>query len=293
MVGMRKTRTKQSARALGAALTLVCIAPSALADDAAQARILYQKANAYFRKGDDVMAREYFRQSLELQESFDTICNYGRSEARSKLWLGAYEKLGLCLYVYPTDKELAADKQKFAELREKVKYEIDVFEVDEIDAKLKAEFARREKEKAAAAAATTVAPESAEPVYSPYRLPVSASVAGLGVVGLGVGVGFLVHSGAQKGKAEDELEDLVADGGHCVEGEGPDPDCVDVQDLRDSSDQAQHVALGSLIAGGALLVGGVLTYFLWPESKVAETARPVLHYEKTNGQWTFGFEAQF
>src|SRR5690606_12976318 len=134
--------------------------------------------------------------------------------------------------------------------------------------------ARREKEKAAAIAATNEAPETAKPVYSPYRLPVSAAVAGLGVVGLGVGVGFMVHSGAQKGKAEDELESLVADGGHCVVGEGPDSGCSDVQDLRDSSDQAQHIALGSLIAGGTLLVGGVLTYFLWPESKVAEAARP-------------------
>lgn len=291
---MRRTDTRRRAFALSLSLTFALAAPVAFADDTEQARILYQKANVYFKKEDDVMAREFYRQSWELRESFDTICNYGRSEARSKLWNGAYEKLGLCLYLYPKDKEFASNRQQFSELREQTKLELDVDEVDEIDARLKLEIERREREAAAVTPTSGLeAPAPTKPEYSPLRLPVSIAMGSLGVAGLGVGAGFWVHSGAKKGKAEDLSDGIAADGGHCVEGQGPDPDCDEVNKLRDSSDQAQHIAIGGLAAGGALIVGGVLTYFLWPESKVAETARPVINFERDSARWTFGFQAEF
>jgi hypothetical protein len=115
----------------------------------------------------------------------------------------------------------------------------------------------------------------------------------LGVVGLGVGVGFLVHSGAEKGKAEDLTNEISADGGHCVEGQGPDSRCGKAEELYQSSDEANTVAIGGLVAGGSLLVAGALTYFLWPKSKVAETARPVITFDRGTAEWSFGLQGQF
>jgi hypothetical protein len=166
--------------------------------------------------------------------------------------------------------------------------------VKAIDARVKKEIERREQQ-----AAVPTSPDSglnaraSARTYSAARVPVSVSIAGVGVAGLGIGVGFLVHSGAKKEKAEDLVSGIAEDDGHCADAPVQHPDCEEANNLRDSSDDAQHIAVGSFVAGGALLVGGALTYFLWPKSKVAQTARPVITFERETAEWNFALQGQF
>jgi hypothetical protein len=137
--------------------------------------------------------------------------------------------------------------------------------------------------------------QPAKPVYSPYRLPVSASVAGLGVVGLGVGVGFIVHSGAQRGTVEELSADLADDDAICT-GPSPDPRCTEIDETAREAQQAKGIAVSGLVAGGALLAGSVLLYFLWPESTKStalESMTPSVAYDDVLETWQFGLTGGF
>lgn len=289
---------------------LIFLTPQAQANDSTQARVLYQKGNKAFRDGDDVMAREYYRQSLELEDSFDTLCNWGRAEARSKLWEEAYEHLRLCVELYPDDPDLAESKTNFRDLRDEVRKELTFEQAKPIDERVEADVKRREEE--AAAAAEPAEPEVAsglgepEPIEpepaakkSSARLPVSLILGGVGVAGLGVGGVFHGLAGGTKKDAV-ELQDEIASSGQSCEGSSAPAKCADLLDETQKRDAQANVGTVGLIAGGAFLVGAVVTYLVWPDTNADEVGktesrkmRPIVDYAGRDGGWHFGFAGQF
>ena len=141
--------------------------------------------------------------------------------------------------------------------------------------------------------------ESTPPVTTVKRrgkaaLPVSVTLGVLGVAGLGVGAGFLVASEAKKGDAEDLSATLAV--GECSNGSSSDCDKL-AEDAKDK-DRLGNIGTGSLIAGGALAVGAVVTYALWPRKEVPVTSarlrdiRPTVGASEAGG-WTVGLRGKF
>lgn len=285
--------------------TCLTFSASALADeDRDEARVLYQKANAAFKGGDDVMAREYYRQSLALDESFDTMCNLGRTLARSKLFPEAYERLRMCIYLYPEDEELASAREKFVQLRDEVRRELSFDQQHELDTRVDDEIARREEAKKAPASGLEEAEPAPEPEAeavataepseeksSGAKWPVVITTGSLGVIGIGTGIGFLVASGSQKSEAESLRDSLTSQGVDCS-----DPSqsgCAELSSAAKKTDSYKTVGIAGLAAGGALLAGATLAYFLWPEGD-ADTASltPQLEWGE-NGSWKLGLSGTF
>lgn len=111
------------------------------------------------------------------------------------------------------------------------------------------------------------------PVNPGLRLATSLGLLGLGAAGLGVGAGFYAHSNALKGQAS-ALQGGILDSSEpsCPEH----PDCGELQNKLDESDSAQHVAVGGVVAGSALIVAAVLTYALWPYRAAQPESRSLL-----------------
>ncbi len=299
----------------GALVASSFLAQAALADERSAARVLYHKGNAAFKKGDDVMAREYYSDSLRLDETWETLCNFGRAEAQSKLLAEAYEHLLLCEYLYPHDDELAAARARFVHLRAQVRAELSLVQVQSIEARFDKEVSLRERAQSvplgddealppaepaaspappAASAAespqqvgpslripvTASAAESPQQVGPSLRIPVTIALAALGVAGAGVGVGFWVSSASASRKADRLLEEIGQEG--CAPGTTQQGQCDEVADLRERQDAQKNISTGALIGGGIALAGAAAVYLLWPSTKtsvVAQSGRSLSHVQ--------------
>jgi hypothetical protein len=85
-------------------------------------------------------------------------------------------------------------------------------------------------------------------------------IGGVGVVGVGLGVGFALASHSAKTREND------------LRAQGPCYDrasqsCASLQHASDVVDNRARVSTVSYIAGGALIVGAVATWLLWPTGK--------------------------
>lgn len=278
--------------------TVFCSSIVLADDDLEEARVLYQKGNAAFSEGDDVMAREYYRKSIALHESFDTVCNLGRTLARSKLYPDSYEQLRMCIYLYPEDRELASAREKFVQLRDEVRKELSFDEQHSIDERIDKEIAHREEALRAPASGLDEPAANAIPAGEPdaaggssAKLPVTITAASLGVVGLGVGVGFFIGSGSQKSAANELRDELSDEGVNCAS--STDARCDDLADHAGKVDSMKTVGIVGVAAGGALLAGATLAYFLWPEPE--PTATRLLPHVAVNeqGTWQWGFAGTF
>lgn len=263
------------------------VAPSPAAasqDPATDARVLYLKGNAAFKRGDDILARDYYQKSLALRESFDTYCNLGRAEDLSALTREAYFHLGLCLRFYPPDEDLAGPREKYAALREEIGSRLAPEEMVDIDHRVQAHQPRTQTgpaisvptEPAQPAPAAEPAPPvpAPDPVprYSPARLPVSLTVGVLGAAGVGVGVGFLVDSQKQRDEGRDLRQRMQDQDLSCTLGEDNHASCQRLDQLYDRADRNFIIGVASAATGGALLVGSVFLYAFWPERRATATA---------------------
>jgi hypothetical protein len=288
--------------AFSALIACSSFASVALADNVADARVLYLKGNTAFVAEDDVLAREYYRQSLEKFESFDTVCNLGRSEARSKLFPESYEHLRLCLYLYPKDKELHEARAKFVELVTQVRAELDADAAGAIEARVAANIAAREKASAPAPSSglgtTDAEPAVGEGAARKWKLPLVLSLAGAGVASGAVGAVFLVKAGALNGDADDLRSDLESDA--CA-GTNPDAACEDIVTRVEKSDKAFNAGVVALAGAGTLLVGALVVQLLVPSrSHPQRTAQgrgiqvtPTGAYLPGTDSWAVGLYGKF
>ncbi len=273
-------------------------APGAHASNQTQeARALYQKGSGAFKAGDDIKAREYYSQSLKLEESFDAMCNLARSEARSRLFAEAYEHLLLCLYLFPEDKELQEARASYEILRSKVRQELTYEQAYPIDERVDEEIERREakpsqQELDALPASGLDDPEPvAEKPKSSARLPVTITLGSLGVAGVGTGAVLMLVAGSHKKKAENLSAELPGDSA-CV-GPSPDARCEELQTRLEKLDSNHNAGVVGYAVGGTLLVGAVATYLLWPKpSSEKAWARPFFEYEGDGG-WQLGLRGFF
>jgi len=271
--------------AVSGVLSALAVTTSAQADDVSDARVLYQKAGAAYRSDDDVMAREYYRQSWELHESFDTVCNWGRAEVRSKLFEDAYEHLRLCVFMYPQDEELASARQGFLALRDEARKELTFEEAQPIDERVDADIARRERN------ALPLPPSGLEglveePASAPEPEPVKRNWTPAWIMG-GVTVATLgtsmIFRGLAGGKAGD-VEDLSSGGaGDCVSGNSA--ECQRLDDLANSHDTLATVSNVTLVAGGVAAAAtlGYITYVLLKKPAVAGGVTATAGFDSTGG----------
>ncbi|MCL2724871.1 MAG: hypothetical protein FWD69_10590 [Polyangiaceae bacterium] len=99
-----------------------------------------------------------------------------------------------------------------------------------------------------------------KPVRNTAGWIVPGAVGALGVVGLGVGVGFAISSKSAK-DTENSLRATVP----CVDASSA--ACGQLKDARNSVSNRATVSTVGYVAGGVLIVGAVATWFLWPQSK--------------------------
>lgn len=289
--------------ALFLALTLPATA-AAEDDDLTRARALITKGNLALRKGDDVMAREYYRQSFELEETFDSVCNLGGTEVRSRLFTEAYEHLQICLHIYPEDEDLRETRERIAATKDEVRQELSDEQARAIDTRvieyLKERQLRRDNERLSAQPTSTTHEEvsataaPSDPRTS-ARVPLSIGLGVVGLLGSGVGIGFQLKASGHNSNADDLRAGIEADDGYCA-GDTLHLRCADLKDAVDRTKSARVVRTISLAAGGAFLAGAVVTYFLWPHAQETDAAAFALSPQiarEDSGAWTLGFQGHF
>lgn len=282
--------------------------------DANRARIEYQKGNAAFRDGSYTRARHYYRRALKAEETFDILCNLGRTESKLGQDAAALEHLTRCLELYPDDPELRETRDKFAALHRKIRDGMDPAELEQVEARL--EETRTDDDGASAPDATTReaaptqapapesgkmessfgagadAPPTADRSRPSWRLPVSLGVGGLGLLGIGVGTGLFVHAGSLDAAAQERREALGPGACRDTDSEA----CSGLANLVAESDDAFNAGVAGVAVGGVLVSGAILTYLLWPQAKEASARRRALPYATVSGVeggWQVGVRGRF
>lgn len=119
-----------------------------------------------------------------------------------------------------------------------------------------------------------------------WLVPTIMGVAGLAGIGLGIGMA------ASSNSAKDDSEALRdATQGLCAPAPGGDAaKCAEYRGKREDASSAATISYVGYIAGGVLLAGAVVTYFVWPmkqERTSGVTVRPNV------GFGSVGFEGRF
>ncbi|MCL2722902.1 MAG: hypothetical protein FWD69_00550 [Polyangiaceae bacterium] len=107
----------------------------------------------------------------------------------------------------------------------------------------------------------TPPPVEAERGSNNARYLVSGSLVALGVVGVGLGIGF---TAAANSAASDVAEAKATSGTYACTGTTG-GDCSSRKGNEDARARDSNIAMGMYIGGGVLLAAGVTTYFVWPK----------------------------
>jgi len=89
---------------------------------------------------------------------------------------------------------------------------------------------------------------------------VPGALGAVGLVGLGIGVGFAVSS-----KSAKDSERSLRTTKPCLDASSA--MCTQLNDARSSVDNKKTVAMVGYVSGGVLVAGAVATWLLWPQSK--------------------------
>jgi hypothetical protein len=100
--------------------------------------------------------------------------------------------------------------------------------------------------------------------YAEGRIPVVVGLGAAGLIGLSMGVGFGVASSA----ARDDANRMAA-GGACVDRAST--ACSDLQSKVSSTNGFGTASIVSYVAGGALIAGAAVAFFLWPKKTAIPT----------------------
>ncbi len=279
------------------------VANLSVSERAALARTEYHKGNAAFGEGRFTAARAHFQRALEAEESFDVLCNLGRTDAELRDDVSAAEHLRRGLRIYPTDPELASARQRFLVLLTEVEARLSDMQKEIVE--MRVAHADAEAVAARASERDAVEPKPVQPAptadagakpepRSSARLPVSLVVGGTGLVLVGVGVGFLVDSSSAATSADALLGEMDLPSSAC-RGDAPSADCERLSSMNEQSDRS--LVAGAVLAGvgGGLVLGGILTYLLWPDPSDSTTAfvRPSLQGNPATRDFAMGLRGRF
>lgn len=118
-----------------------------------------------------------------------------------------------------------------------------------------------------------------------WLVPTIMGVVGLGGIGLGIGMA------ASSQSAKDESETLRKDTQGLCAPVGGNPDkCAEYRAKRDDASSTATISYVGYIAGGVLLAGALVTYFIWPTPKERSsgvTVKPAV------GFGSVGFQGRF
>jgi tetratricopeptide (TPR) repeat protein len=288
--------TPQSAL-LFSALTLTLTPPARADNPEREARILYQKGNAAFKKGDSILARDYYKKSLALYESFDTMCNLGRAQAQDKLYVEAYESLVWCAHLYPEDPELAEARIKFVRLRDEVRTEVSPTHYREIDERVDAELKRRNEAPAMTnppASGLENAEEEPEPEVRrvKWKMPLVVTTASTGLATVVAGSVVWGRSGGLRREAED-LNSTLGPSDCALS--SPPTECADIDEKRNKSDKMHNAGVGLVAAGGGLLATALVFQLVIPKEKTVALLPLEMQPAVAAGRegWSFSLSGKF
>ena len=251
-------------------------------------RQYYKAGNEAFLSGDKKSARAHYLRALELEKQWDILCNLGRVEGEMGLDAEALEHLDECLKEYPpsADKRVQAARAKFFDLRVEIRDRCRRMSCDykepPVSSGLEATPVVAAPVEAPAAAvepspttvdATVSHKEPAEVHKSSAKWPVVITTGALGVVGLGLGVGFHVLAEDKSSRAL-ALEDELANAGVRCE-IGAIAPCHEYQETKQAFFDARTAETISFIAGGTLATAAVVLAIVWPDKVRPSAARGV------------------
>ena len=117
--------------------------------------------------------------------------------------------------------------------------------------------------------------DRAEPAHGFWtaRTVTSIALAGGALAAVGVGVGFTLAARGQRDDASSAAAKVPAGSSSCAGVASA--DCGTLRDANHAKQNDQNIAMGAFITGGALAVGAIAAWILWPsassESKQART----------------------
>lgn len=263
--------------ALVAVLSVTSVASAAPWKPATrEARKLMDEGKAAYERGDHAAAAELFERAWKKEQALLAAFNAAQSyrlAGEYKRAIAFYDLILNDSTLTATEREdvqrrrqitewwllaeTAANEGRRADARDYYKRLLDVKELSPLD-RDKAlhaieELARMEQAAAPPAAAPSISVAERPTVVdsTPSRLSdlVALGLLGGGVVGVGVGTAFLVHSGRLDEQASSEMIQSRK------------------QDLADRANTAQTVGLISLVVGGGFLVGGAIKLAVPPDAR--------------------------
>jgi hypothetical protein len=265
-----------------------------------------------FLAGDKRGARAHYLRALELEPQWDILCNLGRAEGELGLDAEALTHLDECLKEYPPSRDPKVQKArgKFYDLRTEIRDRCEQMKCAYTEPPVSSGLATEPQVAAAATGATAAAanePKEAAPASEPKPLdpkehpsyidkpsakwPVVITTGALGVVGLGLGVGFHFVSEAAGDEAAAEQKRLAEDGIACEFGTSP--ECAQYAAKRSEYYDFRTGAIVGLVAGGALVTTAVVMAIVWPESKAPGGANLRPSLVVSSDEYFVGLQGKF
>jgi tetratricopeptide (TPR) repeat protein len=318
-----------SLSALAATLFLGLTAAPARAQDPAppaeheESRAYYKAGNEAFLNGDKKAARAHYLRALELERHWDIVCNLGRVEGEMGLDKEALEHLDECLKEYPPtkDKKVQQARAKFydlrTELRDRCQRMACAYQEPTVSPGLDATPTQPNPKPTEAPGPTEAAtPAKSEPTKSELeksekptaplppeehpafiekpsaKWPVVITTGALGLVGIGLGVGFHVVAEDKKGEALGLLDDLQEAATNCSR-TPRDTRCRSYDSAKSGFHDARTAETVSFVAGGALATAAVVMAIVWPDrgERVTASVQPFFVVDRTGS--FFGVSGKF
>ena len=201
----------------------------------------------------------------------------------------AYFSLGICVELYPDDRDLADGRERFVGLKNEVRGRLASEEAESIESRVATHVAAwREEQEMKELPASGLGESPEEDVDSQvgegalssesnpeeasqknrWKMPVVISLAGAGVVSGVVGGVMFGVAGGHQGEADDLNDELGSSG--CFDDES-ESSCAEQEDVLKKRDSAMNLGTGLVVAGGGLFLGSLAVAVLVPADKSTET----------------------
>jgi len=256
------------------------------------ASVLYNLARSEQLTGHDLEALEHFREFVKLPQSAK-VPDAQRQKAKDNI--ETLEKRVPQIDVdVPPGAHVKVDDRAFSEIpKESVPVTPGKHTVEATyEGKIKSvtvdcSIGHRTKATIVFEVGTTEPPPPGGGEKSSARYVVPGVIGVVGLIGLGFGIGFAGASQSSK----DQEDRLRENGAGICGANGNQARCDELKNVRDDVNSQATFATVSYIAGGAFIVGAVVTYLLWPSSRSSTGSR--FHFSPVANGGTVHFGTSF